>query len=92
MNENPQGGGLLDSPEAAAFLKNTKKVEELVHSPDTRALMDLLNEQAGGSLKGAVDAARTGDPSQLMDIMNRFMKDPRGAEAVNRLSQDLNGK
>ncbi|MCI2107024.1 MAG: hypothetical protein LKK00_09995 [Intestinimonas sp.] len=89
MKKQPQGGGLLDSPEAAAFLKDKKRVQELIQSPETKALMELLNAQAGGSLKNAVNAAQKGDTTQLMGIMDRLMKDPKGAQAVKRLSQDM---
>ena len=48
---------LMKSPEAAALLKNKEALARIMSSPDTKALMEMLNRQAGSGLKGAADAA-----------------------------------
>ena len=86
---NPQPGDILKSPQAEKLLKNKAAVENLVKSPDTKRLMDLLNKNAGGSLKSAAEAAMKGDTSQIMGLMDRLMKDPEGAKVVERINKSM---
>lgn len=80
---------ILKSPQAEKLLKNKGAIESLVKSPDTKRLMDLLNKSAGGGLKSAAEAAMKGDSSQLMGLMDRLMKDPEGAQVVDRLNKNM---
>lgn len=80
---------ILKSPQAEKLLKNKGVIESLVKSPDTKRLMDLLNKSAGGGLKSAAEAAMKGDSSQLMGLMNQLMKDPEGAQVVDRLNKNM---
>ena len=84
-----QPNDILKSPQAEKLLKNKDAIESLVKSPDTKRLMDILNKSAGGGLKAAAQAAMKGDSSQLMGIMDQLMKDPEGAQVVNRLNKNM---
>lgn len=86
---NQQPDNVLNSPQAAKLLKNKSALENLVKSPDTRQLMDLLNKSAGGGLKAAAEAAMKGDPAQIMGLMNRLMSDPEGAQVVDRINKSM---
>ncbi|MCI8303985.1 MAG: hypothetical protein HFF52_05075 [Lawsonibacter sp.] len=57
---------------------------QLAKSSDAQRLMSLLKQQSGG-VQQAARAAAAGDPSQLMDMMNRLMNSREGAELVDRI-------
>ena len=80
---------LMKSPEAAALLKNQEALTRIMSSPDTKALMEMLNRQAGGGLKGAADAAMKGDAKALAGIVEHLMQSKEGAEVVGRISGTL---
>lgn len=79
----------LKSPQAEKLLKNKAAIENLVKSPDTQQLMNLLNQSAGGGLKAAAEAAMKGDTAQIMGLMNRLMNDPEGAKVVDRINKNM---
>ena len=85
MAKQQQPGNVLNSPQAAKLLKDKAAVESLVKSPDTQALMTMLNQ--GGGLKAA--AAMKGDASQLQGLLNRLMQDPNGAKVVERINKSV---
>ena len=80
---------LMKFPEAAALLKNKEALTRIMSSPDTKSLMEMLNRQAGGSLKGAADAAMKGDARALAGIVEHLMQSKEGAEVVGRISGTL---
>lgn len=80
---------ILSSPEAASLLKNKESLAGLLSSPDTKKLMDMLNQNAGGGLKTAADAAMKGDASALMGIMQQVMGSKEGAEVVGRIQKSV---
>ena len=86
MAKQQQPGNVLNSPQAAKLLKDKAAVESLVKSPDTQALMTMLNQ--GGGLKAA-EAAMKGDASQLQGLLNRLMQDPNGAKVVERINKSV---
>lgn len=87
MAKQQQPGNVLNSPQAAKLLKDKAAVESLVKSPDTQALMTMLNQ--GGGLKAAAEAAMKGDASQLQGLLNRLMQDPNGARVVERINKSV---
>ena len=89
---NKQQPNFMASPQAAKLLKDKAAVEQIVKSPDTKALMQMLNQTAGGGLQAAAEAAMKGDASQLQGLLDRLMKDPSGAQVVNRINQSVKGK
>ena len=84
MPKQQSSGNPLHSPQAARLLQDKAAVEKLIQSPDTKLLMELLSREGG--LKSAAEAAMRGEPAQLQGMLERLMKDPRGAGAVERLS------
>ena len=50
-----------------------------------KLLMDMLSREGG--LKQAAEAAMKGDTSELQSMLDRLMKNPEGASAVERLSR-----
>lgn len=89
MNQSqPDLNEVLRSPQAAELLKNRQALESLLRSDEARRLLDSLNQNSGGGLKNAAQAAIKGDGTQLMGLVRGLMNDPKSA----RLVQDLNAK
>ncbi|NCB64150.1 MAG: hypothetical protein EOM52_11215 [Clostridia bacterium] len=86
---NQQPKDILKTPQAEKLLKNKSNLENLMKSPDTRQLMNMLNQSAGGGLKAAAEAAMKGDTSQIMGLMNQLMNDPEGAKVVDRINKNM---
>ncbi len=80
---------VMASPEAASLLKNKEAVAGLMNSPDTKKLMEMLNQSAGGGLKNAADAAMKGDASALMGLMQQVMGSKEGAAVVERIQKSV---
>lgn len=80
---------VLSSPEAASLLKNKDAVMGLMSSPDAKKLMEMLNQNAGGGLKTAADAAMKGDASALMGLMQQVMGSKEGAAVVDRIQNSV---
>ncbi|MEG1857955.1 MAG: hypothetical protein RR216_04390 [Pseudoflavonifractor sp.] len=83
---------LMDTPDAAKLLKDKTAVMGLLNSPDTKRLMALLNQQSGGGLKGAADAAMKGNTGQLTSLLDQLMGSKEGAEVVERLNKTMTKK
>lgn len=83
---------LMDSPDAAKLLKDKAAVMGLLTSPDTKRLMELLNQNAGSGLKGAADAAMKGNTGQLTDLLSQLMGSKEGAEVVARINKTMSKK
>lgn len=92
QNPKQTPGDLLNSPEAAALLKNKDSILGMMNSPDAKKLMQLLNQNAGGGLKTAADAAIKGDASALMGLMQQVMSSKEGAEVVERIQKTVPNK
>lgn len=80
---------LMKDPKAAGLLKNKDALRQLLDSPDTKRLMELLNQNAGGSLKNAAGAAARGDTGQLMGIVRQVMESKEGARLAERIQQSV---
>lgn len=80
---------LMKNPDAAGILKNKDTIMGLMKSPDTKKLMDMLSQQAGGGLKSAADAAAKGDASALMGLVGQLMQSKEGSEVVERINKSI---
>lgn len=89
---DPTLEALGQDPKAAELLKNKDALRSLLGSPETRRLMDLLNQNAGGGLQNAAQAAAKGKPQELMDLLGRVMKSKEGAQAVEGLQKKAEKK
>lgn len=78
---------LLKSPQAEYLLKNKHAMENLLKSDEARRLMELLNQNAGQGLKDAAQTAMQGDPSQLMGMVQKLMKDQENARLIQSLQK-----
>lgn len=85
----------LQSPEAAALLKNPSALKSLLGSPEAKQLLSLLNAQHNTGLKTAAEQAKSGDTAPLMAMVNEVMNRPEGAKLMTQLQSkfpDPNGK
>lgn len=71
--------------ETAAKLKEKGAIQQLLRSEDTKRMIELLGTQ--DSVKGAAKAAAAGDPARLMGMMQQLMKDPEGAQLIERITK-----
>ena len=69
---------LMRDPKAAKLLKQKDLLKNL---------MQLLNQSAGDSLKGAAASAAKGDPSALTGLLRQVMQSKEGAQLVQRINQ-----
>lgn len=90
MKNQPDLNNILSSPQAAGLLKNRQAIESLLKSGEAQRLMELLNQNAGGELKGAAQSAMKGDSSQLMNLVEGLMKNPQSAKLVEELNKKVN--
>lgn len=89
MNQSqPDLNEVLRSPQAAELLKNRQALEGLLRSDEARRLLASLDQNSGGGLKNAAQAAMKGNTAQLMGLVQGLMNDPKNA----KLMQDLNAK
>ena len=79
--ENVKNSGTLIPDE---LLKKQKAIAGLADSGDAKRLVELL-EQQGGQVRQAAQAAASGSPQQLMEMMNRLMNSKEGADLVERI-------
>ena len=80
---------LMKNPKAAGLLQNKEFISQVLRSPDTKRLMELLNQSAGGGLKSAADAAVKGDARQLTGLLNQVMQSQEGAHVVERIQNSV---
>ena len=80
---------LMKNPKAAGLLQNKEFISQVLRSPDTKRLMELLNQSAGGGLKSAADAAAKGDAGALAGLVRQLMSSREGAELVSRIRGKL---
>lgn len=85
MANKPQSGGILHTPQAEKLLRDKAALEQLLRSPDTQALMAMLERQGG--LQAAAEAAMRGDPTKLQNMVGQVMGDPAGAGVVERIKK-----
>lgn len=89
MSTQSNLGDLMKDPKAAELLKNKALIKTIMDSPDTKRLMELLNQNAGGGLKHAASAAAQGDTEALTSLLGKVMKSPEGAEVVGRINENV---
>lgn len=85
--KNPNLDALKQDPQAAQLLNDPKALKSLLSAPETQALMSLLNQQSGGGLQTAAQAAAQGKPDALIGILNQAMQSTQGAETIAQLQK-----
>lgn len=78
---------LGETPQGKALLENQAALRQLLSSPDTRKVLQLLRAKTGEQLQSAAQSALAGDPSALQRLAEDLSKDPAGAEAMDRLGR-----
>ena len=78
---------LMQDPKAASLLKNKDLLKNLVQSPDTQRLSQLLSQDGSAGLQRAAASAATGDAGALMGIVNQVMQSKEGAGLIERIQQ-----
>ena len=92
MSTQSNLGELMKDPKAAELLKNKDFIKTIMDSPDTKRLMEMLNQNAGGGLKTAASAAAKGDTSALNSLLNQVMRSTEGADVVSRINDSVTKK
>jgi len=82
---------LKKDPQAAQLLKDPSALKHILAAPETKRLMELLQQQAGGGLQSAAQAAAKGKPEALMGLINQVMRTSQGASAVESLQKKAPG-
>lgn len=80
----------MQTGDAAALLKDPKRLKELLSAPETRRFMELLKRQNGSRLQSAAEAAKKGDSSALSDMLRQMSGSEEGAQAMAGLEKRLN--
>ena len=72
---------------------NPAMLQSLMQSRDGQALMQMLSAgDQGASLQRAAQSAATGNPAEIMRMMNQVMQSPAGAELVQRINRSMKQK
>jgi len=66
-------------------LKDNGALKQLLQAEDTKRMMELLGEQGG--VQDAAKAAASGNPGQLMRMMQQLMDTKEGAQLVERITK-----
>lgn len=83
---------LKKDPQAAKLLGDPSGLKALLSAPETQQLMALLNQNAGGGLKAAAQAAAGGRPEALMGLLNQVTQSKEGAAAMEKLQKKTGQK
>ena len=87
MMETPKH--IPNDPKAAELLNHKELLGTLLQSPDTKKLIDLLNQSSGGNLKTAANSAAKGDTKELMNLLNQVMSSEEGNQTVSRIKKNI---
>ena len=73
---------------AEQLRKNPAALRALMQSRDGQTLMQMLTQGDGGAgLQRAVQSAAKGDTAAMVQMVNRIMESPEGAELVERINK-----
>ena len=92
LMNNSSHSNPLNSPEAAALLKDKGALKKLLSSPEAKKLMSMLSSQDTSQLKSAAEQAKNGDTATLMSMVNGIMDRPGGAQLMRKFEQKFPGK
>jgi hypothetical protein len=73
----PDLNAMLNSPQAAALLKNKSAIMNLMNSPEGKKLSQLLSG-GEGQLQNAADAVSRGEPDAIASLV-RAISEPKKA-------------
>ena len=84
----PNFDELLKGKEANRLMKDPSKLEKLRDAPETQKIFDLLS-QSTGDLESAAQRAAKGDAAQLTAAIRQLMRDPEGAQLLQKMKDSL---
>lgn len=83
----PQNFDMMNTPEAAALLRDKAALKALLSSPETRRLMSALARKNGSALSTAAMQAKNGDIGALSAMVSEFAGSREGGELVRQFQQ-----
>ncbi len=86
----PNLNDMLKDKAAARLMGDSAKLEQLRDAPETQKLFSMLSRGTGGSLEDAAEQAARGDTAQLVSAIRQLMRDPEGAQLIQKMKQKLN--
>ena len=84
----PNFDELLKGKEASRLMKDPSKLEKLRDAPETQKIFSMLSQSAG-DLESAAERAARGDSAQLADAIRQLMRDPEGAQLLQKMKDSL---
>lgn len=73
---------------AERLRKDPAALKALMNSQDGQALMRMLTQgDQGAGLQRAVQSAAKGDTAAMVQMVNRIMRSPEGAQLVERINK-----
>ena len=75
--------------EAQRIMQDSRKLKQILTSPEVRTMMQLLGKQNGDALKAAAMRAKNGDPDALKQMMDQLSQTGEGAAVLEKLGRDL---
>ena len=85
----PDFNELFQSEPAKRLMNNQNAINRLKTAPETQRLMEMLDSQVGGDLESAANAAANGSPNQLMNAMEKLLRDPESKKLLEQISKTM---
>ena len=82
----PNFDEFLKGKQAAQLMGDKGKLEKLRDAPETQQIFSMLSRSTG-DLEAAADRAAKGDTAAMVQMVNRIMESPEGAELVERINK-----
>lgn len=79
----------MEQPKAGqgGFSFTPEQVQQVLHSPEGKQLLQLLNRDGGATLRQAAASARAGDYQTVQKLMEPLVQKPEAAALLNRLNR-----
>ena len=72
------------------LLNDKKTLEQVAKSPDAQHLAGIITQgQDQASLQKIAEVAAKGDTAQLAQLIQKIVRDPKGAEMLQRLNKTI---
>lgn len=81
----------IQHPEMQELLRDSRRLESLMASPEVRRMIQLLDSRHGAALKAAALRAKQGDPTELKEMVAGLTRSEEGAALADRLNRDISG-
>lgn len=85
----PDFNELLQSESAQKLMNNQTAIHRIQTAPETKKLMEMLNQQTNGSLESIANEATQGSPKQLMNAMQTLLQNPESHNLLEQIRKTL---